>query len=158
MSIRSRSADVTVPRVSITQYMLRHADRLADKPAIIDGPSGRVITYRQLVVAIYSPNCPEYVVVFHAVASLGGINTTANPTYTADELATQLKDSGARLLFTVPAVLDRAKEAAARAGIEETFVIGAAEGLPSLGDLMDAPPTPPAVAIDPERDLVVLPY
>ena len=148
--VRSRSADVTVPDVSITEYVLRHARRLGDKPAIVDGPSGRVLTYRQLeeairraatglarrglrkgdVVAIYSPNCPEYVVAFHAVASLGGINTTVNPTYTADELAAQLKDSGARFLVTVPAVLDRAREAAARTGIEEIFVIGRGRGRP----------------------------
>jgi acyl-CoA synthetase (AMP-forming)/AMP-acid ligase II len=178
MIVRSRSADVTVPDVSVTEYILRQADRLGDKPAIIDGPSGRVVTYGQLrdairraatglarrglrkgdVVAIYSPNCPEYVVVFHAVASLGAINTTVNPTYTADELATQIKDSGARFLFTVPAVLERAREAAARTGIEEIFVIGAAEGLRSLAELLEAPPDPPAVAIDPARDLVVLPY
>jgi acyl-CoA synthetase (AMP-forming)/AMP-acid ligase II len=178
MIIRSDSPDVPVPDVPITEYVLRHAGRLGDKAAIIDGPSGRVLTYRQLadavrraatglsrqglrrgdVVAIYSPNCPEYAVVFLAVASLGAINTTVNPTYTADELAAQMKDSGARLLVTVPAILDRARAAAARTGIEETVVIGAAEGARSLADLLDAPPTPPAEAIDPGRDLVVLPY
>ena len=162
MIVRSRSADVTVPDVSITEYVLRQARRLGDKPAIIDGPSGRVLTYGQLedairraatglarrglrkgdVVAIYSPNCPEYVVVFHAVASLGAVNTTVNPTYTADELAAQLQDSGARFLVTVPAVLDRAREAAARTGIEEIFVIGAADGARSLAELLEAPPEP----------------
>ena len=178
MIVRSRSADVTVPHVSITEYVLRQAQRLGDKPAIIDGPSGRVLTYRQLedairrvatglsrrglrkgdVLAIYCPNCPEYAVVFHAVASIGAINTTVNPTYTADELATQLKDSGARFLVTVPAILDKAKEAAARAGISEIFVIGAVEGAIPLAELLAAPPSPPAVAIDPTQDLVVLPY
>jgi len=178
MIIRSRSTDITVPRVSITEYVLRQAHRLGDKPAVIDGPSGRVVTYRQLedmirraaagltrrglrkgdVVGIYSPNCPEYVVVFHAVASLGAVNTTVNPTYTADELANQLRDCRARFLITVPPILDRAREAAARAGIEEVFVIGAAEDVRSLADLMDAPPSPPDVAIDPGQDLVVLPY
>src|SRR5262245_37018894 len=148
MIIKSRSADITVPRASITEYVLRQAHRLGDKPAVIDGPSGRVVTYRQLedmirraaaglarrglrkgdVVGIYSPNCPEYVVVFHAVASLGGINTTANPTYTAGELATQLKDYGARFLFTVPAVLDRARDAGARAGIEGRGDVGGGAG------------------------------
>ena len=82
MIVRSRSADVTVPDVSITEYVMRQARRLGDKPAIIDRPTGRVVTYRELdeairrvatglarrgvrqgdVVAIYSPNCPEYVV------------------------------------------------------------------------------------------------
>jgi acyl-CoA synthetase (AMP-forming)/AMP-acid ligase II len=178
MIVRSRSADVTVPDVSITDYVLRHAERLGDKPAVIDGPTGRTMTYRQLaeairraatglsrrgvrkgdVVAIYSPNCPEYVVIFHAVASLGGINTTVNPTYTADELAAQLKDSGARFLVTFPAGLERARDAAARTGIEEIFVIGTAEGACPLAEVLEAPPSPPAVPLDPARDLVVLPY
>jgi acyl-CoA synthetase (AMP-forming)/AMP-acid ligase II len=176
--IRSSSPDVTIPELTITEYVLRHAERLGDKPAFLDGPSGRALTYRQLadtvrraatglsqrglrkgdVVAIYSPNCAEYAVVFHAVASLGAINTTVNPLYTADELATQLRDSGARFLFTVPAILDKAREAAGRTGIEEIVVIGTGEGARPFAELLEAPPTPPAVAIDPERDLVALPY
>jgi hypothetical protein len=38
-----------------------------------------------------------------------GVNTTANPLLTADELAAQLRTSGARVLGSVPAVLDRAR-------------------------------------------------
>ena len=41
-----------IPDVSITEYALRHADRLADKPALIDGPSGRTLTYGQLAGGI----------------------------------------------------------------------------------------------------------
>jgi acyl-CoA synthetase (AMP-forming)/AMP-acid ligase II len=178
MIVKSSSPPVGIPRVPITDYVLRHAERLGDKPAIIDGPSGRTLTYRQLVeavrraatglarrgfrrgdvLAIYSPNLPEYAVVFNAVASLGGINTTVNPLYTADELATQLKDSGARFLVTAPPFLDKAREAAARTGIEEVFVLGAAEGARPFAELLEAPPSPPAVAIDPRRDVVVMPY
>jgi acyl-CoA synthetase (AMP-forming)/AMP-acid ligase II len=176
--IRSSSPDVTIPELTITEYVLRHAERLGDKPAFIDGPSGRVLTYRQLadsvrraasglsqhglrkgdVVAIYSPNCAEYAVVFHAVATLGAINTTVNPLYTADELATQLRDSGARFLVTVPAALEKAREAAARTGIKEIFVIGTGEGARPFAELLEAPPIRSAVAIDPGRDLVALPY
>jgi acyl-CoA synthetase (AMP-forming)/AMP-acid ligase II len=96
--------------------------------------------------------------VFHAVASLGAINTTVNPLYTADELATQLRDSGARFLVTVPAALEKAREAAARTEIKEIFVIGTGEGARPFAELLEAPPIPPAVAIDPGRDLVALPY
>ncbi len=178
MIVKSTSPDVTIPEISITDYVLRHAERLGDKPALIDGPSGRTLTYRQLaegirrvatglarhgfrkgdVFAIYSPNLPEYALIFNAVASLGGINTTANPLYTADELANQLKDSGARFLITVPPFLDKAKEAAAKTGIEELFVFGTAEGARPFAELLEAPPNPPAVAIDPRHDVVVLPY
>ncbi|HEU5319194.1 MAG TPA: 4-coumarate--CoA ligase family protein, partial [Methylomirabilota bacterium] len=174
----STSPPVSIPELTITAYVLRHAARLGDKPALVDGPSGRTLTYRQLaeavrraatglsqqgfrrgdVLAIYSPNCPEYAVVFNAVASLGGINTTVNPLYTAEELATQLQDSGARFLVTVPAFLDKARAAAAKTGIEAVYVLGTAEGARPFAELLQAPPTPPAVAIDPQRDVVAMPY
>jgi acyl-CoA synthetase (AMP-forming)/AMP-acid ligase II len=170
---------VTVPDQSITDYVLRHAARLGAKPALIDGPSGRTITYRQLadsvrrvaaglaargfkkgdVLAIFSPNLPEYGVVLMAVATLGGITTTANPLYTADELAKQLQDSRARLLVTVPPFLDKAREAAQKAGgVDDIYVFGAAEGARSFADLLQSGDQPPAVRINPREDLVVLPY
>ena len=100
----SSSPPVTIPDVSITDFVLRHAARLGDKPALIDGPTGRTLSYRQLaegarrtaaglarrgfakgqVLAIYCPNLPEYAVVFLGVAMAGGVNTTVNPLYTAD--------------------------------------------------------------------------
>src|SRR5262245_13614378 len=178
MIIKSPSPHVTIPDVPVGDYVLRHADRLRDKPAIIEGPTGRTLTYGQLadsirrvaaglarrgfvkgdVFAIYSPNLPEYAVIFLAVASLGGINTTANPLYTADELAKQLKDSGARFLVTVPPFLDKAKEAAQKSGVEEIFVFGTADGARPFAELYQAGDQPSAVRIDPREDLVVLPY
>ena len=97
----SNSPPVTIPDVTITDYVLRHAARLGDKPALIDGPTGRTLSYRQLVdgarrtaaglarrgfgkgdvLAIYSPNLPEYAIVFLGVAMAGGINTIDGPTY-----------------------------------------------------------------------------
>jgi acyl-CoA synthetase (AMP-forming)/AMP-acid ligase II len=178
MIIRSTVPDVTIPNVPFTEYVLRHAARLADKPALVDGPSGRTLTYAQVatavrraaaglaglgfgkgdVLAIYCPNLPEYAIVFHAVASLGGVNTTINPLYTVDELARQLADSRARLLVTVAPFLDKAREAAARTGVREIFVLGEAAGATPFARLLESPPAPPAVAIDPQRDVVVLPY
>ena len=41
--------DVEIPSgISITDYTLRMADELADKPAIIDGPTGRTQTFAEL--------------------------------------------------------------------------------------------------------------
>ena len=37
------------------------------------------------VLAHFAPNLPEYAVAFHSVATVGGVNTTANPFLTADE-------------------------------------------------------------------------
>jgi acyl-CoA synthetase (AMP-forming)/AMP-acid ligase II len=178
MIVKSASPSVDIPEVSITEYVLRHAARLRDKPALIDGPTGRALTYGQLadavrraaaglarrgfkkgdVFAIYSPNVPEYAVALLGVASIGGISTTANPLYTADELAKQLGDCRARLLVTVPPFLDKAKEAAARSGVEDVFVFGSAEGARPFAELLGAGDQPPVVRIAPRDDIVVLPY
>jgi acyl-CoA synthetase (AMP-forming)/AMP-acid ligase II len=178
MTFRSLYPDVAIPEVSLPAFTLERADARGDKPALIDGPSGRAITYRQLAnlvaraatglagrgftkgerVALYSPNLPEYAVAFHAVASLGGVLTTVNPLYTAGELAKQLNDSGARFLVTVPAFLAAAREAAAQSTVEEIFVFGEADGATPFGTLLAAGSRPPRVAIDPRHDLIALPY
>ena len=174
----STSPPVTIPSIPITDYVLRHAARLGDKPALIDGPTGRTLSYRQLaegvrrtaaglaqrgfgkgqVFAIYCPNLPEYAVVFLGVAMAGGINTTVNPLYTADELATQLNDSGARFLVTVPAFLEKATAAAPIRMVVVVLVFGAGDGALSYPDGLGAGAAPRAVPIDPAADLVALPY
>jgi acyl-CoA synthetase (AMP-forming)/AMP-acid ligase II len=104
-----------------------------------------------------SPNLPEYPIAFHGVATAGGVNTTLNPTYTADEIAFQLNDSKARLLITIPSLVGKAQEAAAKSKVEEIIVFGEAEGaVPFASLLVDG--KVPEVHIDPEKDLVALPY
>jgi len=176
--LKSTVRDVEIPSATVPEFVLRHAERLADKPAIIDGPTGRTVTYGALadsvrrvatalhrrgfrkgdVFAIYSHNVPDYASVFNGVALVGGIVTTANPLCTAGELTKQLKDCHARFLITAPPFLDKAKEAAAAAGVEDIYVFGEAAGVRPFAELMSAPPDPPNVAIDPANDLVVLPY
>lgn len=178
MIFRSHLNDITIPNITFTQAVLQNAQKFASKPALIDGPSGRTITFGQLagairlvasslarrgfkkgdVFAIYSPNLPEYAIAFHAVATLGGIVTTANPLYTPVELAHQLEDAGAKYLLTVPPFMAQAKEAAAIAHIEEIFVFGEAEGATPFASLLQSDGQIPAVDIDPAQDLVVLPY
>ena len=176
--IRSPYPDVEIPDATFTDFVLARAGALGDKPALIDAPSGRTITYAQLaesvrgvaagladrgfgkgdVFAHYAPNLPEYAVAFHAVATVGGVNTTANPLMTVEELATQLQDCGARLLVTVPALLERATAAAERAGVEEIFVSGEARGATPFASLLRSGGEPPEPAIEPAIDLVALPY
>jgi acyl-CoA synthetase (AMP-forming)/AMP-acid ligase II len=176
--IRSEFPDVEIPDARLTDFVLARAAGLGDKPALIDATSGRTITYAQLaesvravaagladrgfgkgdVFAHYAPNLPEYAVAFHAVATLGGVNTTANPLLTADELAAQLRDCAARLLVTAPPLLEKATAAAERAGVEETFVYGEADDATPFASLLEAGGEPPEVAIEPADDLVALPY
>jgi len=178
MLIRSPFPDIEIPEMPLTDFVLAQAGELGDRPALVDAPSGRTITYAELVKGVravaagldergfrkgevlshYAPNLPEYAVAFHAVATVGGINTTANPQLTADELSSQLRDCGARLLVTVPELLDNAATAARQAGVEEIFVYGEAAGATPFASLLRVGGEPPPVAIEPANDLVALPY
>ncbi len=178
MIFKSPHAPVTIPDVSISDFVLRRAAELGDKPALIDGPTGRTYTYRQLpgliqklakgfsehgltkgdVFAVYAPNLPEYVLAFHAAASLGAITTMAPPLFTAEELTRQLLDSGAKFLLTIPQLMGTATEVAQAAGIRKIFVIGDAEGAISFASLLDNDGADVAATITPDSDVAVLPY
>ena len=172
-----------IPDVDLASFVLERADELGDKPALIDGPSGRTITYAQLdagtralaaalasrgigkgdVVAIYMPNLPEYALLFHGVIRAGATSTTANPLYTSHELAHQLTDSGAKMLFTIGPFLENARTAAKEAGLEPAGIIVVGEG--DGGDettLLELFATRaasrPRSTIDPANDLAVIPY
>jgi acyl-CoA synthetase (AMP-forming)/AMP-acid ligase II len=170
--------DVDIPVTPLTPFVLQKAGTLANKPALIEGPTGRTITYSELVTSvtavaanlskrgfkkgdvlgILSPNIPEYAIALHGVASLGGVVTPINPLYTSHEIALQLKDANARYMVTAPTCLEKVSEAARGTNIEEIFVFGEAEGATPFNTLLQPNGPAPQVDIDPFADLVALPY
>ena len=176
MTFASPLPSVTLPALPLTPYILEHAGPRADKAAFIDGVTGRTLTYggfedavrRQArgwldvglakgdVVAMMAPNCPEYGVVFHAVALAGGVLTTVNPTYTPGEVHHQLVDSGATRLVTIPMFLETVTAAIVDSTVNEVYVIGDADGYASIAALSGTP-LEEQVPVDPD-DVVVLPY
>jgi acyl-CoA synthetase (AMP-forming)/AMP-acid ligase II len=178
MVIRSPLSDLEIPDVALTPFVLERAAEYGGQAAFVDGPSGRTITYSQLdelvrrcaaglsarglrageVVAIFSPNVPEYAVAFHGVALAGGASTTVNALYTADELAFQLRDAGARFLVTAPGLLEPALAAASQTAIEEVFVFGGAGGATPFEALLAQDGDLPEIRLDPADHVVSLPY
>ncbi|MFL6231164.1 MAG: 4-coumarate--CoA ligase family protein [Pyrinomonadaceae bacterium] len=170
--------EVSVPEIPLTPFVLSRARELKDKPALIDGVTGRAVSYAALaesvrlvasslnargfvkgdVLAIFSPNTVEYPVAFHAAALLGGVVTTLNPLCTAEEVAKQLADSRARYLVVAPASVERAREACAQLSLRELFVFGEAEGATPFAELYAGDGDVPEVEIDVHEDLVALPY
>lgn len=71
------------------------------------------------MLALYTPNCIDTPAVTWGTHWAGGVVSPANPGYTVDELAYQLKDSGAKALLTQLAQLEQAKAAAKKVGIPE---------------------------------------
>ena len=158
MIFRGPHPDVSAPNINVAEFVLGDISAHKNKTAIIQSETKRKISYQELsesidqmaaglqingfkkgdVLAIYSPNLPEYVVVFLAVLKLGGICTTVNPLYTAQELAKQLIDANAKIIVTVSAFLDKAKTAAQTHPVQEIIVIDTETGYRNLKDLMQA--------------------
>lgn len=176
MIFRSPYPDIEIPNVPITRLAFRHADRLATKPALIDASSSRQLTHGELrdaidrvaaglaeygvrqrdVVAFYAPNSIEYVIAFHAVASLGATISAVNPTYLPAELERQLVLHNAKHLIVAEALLDRANEAIDDLPLHDLVVIGNATGHTSIDDLVKTAANPPRIEIDPEHDVAAI--
>ncbi|WP_278313617.1 AMP-binding protein [Lolliginicoccus levis] len=181
MSFRSPFPDVEIPDTGIYDFLFGSiTDAELEIPAFIDGPSGQVTTYGQLiahingvagalaargvkpgdVVALHSPNVPAFGAVFHGILRAGATATTINALYTGDDIAKQLNDSGAVFLFTVSPLLEQARAGAEQAGLDASrvVVLDGAEGFASLRDLLGELAPAPRVEIDPAEHLAVLPY
>jgi acyl-CoA synthetase (AMP-forming)/AMP-acid ligase II len=178
MLYRSPYPDIKLPNFTLTEQVFRLSASMPDAIAVADGLTGRTITYRSLfeqirqtaaglaargikkgdVVSLWSPNVPEWPIVFFAVIKLGAIVHTSNPVSTPEELAFQLKDGNVKMLFTVGALADKAKAAIAASQMPiDLFTIDDTPGIASLASIaLDA--DPPQVAIDPGNDIAILPY
>jgi len=176
---RSPFPDIEVPDQDLTGFVLHRAGELGDKPAVIDAASGQGYTYAELatavdrlaaglaerglgvgdVIALMSPNIPEFPIVFLGALRAGVSVTTPNPLYQRDELAHQLRDSRARLLFTVAEQAEKAQGASEADGVAVDQVViiddpDAAVGLAAVSS--DGPVPHPS--IDPAVDIAALPY
>ena len=181
MVFTSPLPDVDIPDLSVYDYLFGGiAEPDLDRVALIDGPSGAETSYRGLigqidavagalaargiapgeVVALHSPNVPAFAAVFHGILRAGATATTVNALYTAEEIAGQLRGSGARLLFTVSPLLEQALQAAYLAGLgaDQVVVLDGSPGHTSLRDLLAAGHPAPSVSIDPATHLAVLPF
>jgi acyl-CoA synthetase (AMP-forming)/AMP-acid ligase II len=179
MPVRSPYPDVEIPEVSLFDFLFTDFGERAGAPALVDGGSGAALTFSELehmvlriaavlaergigagdVVGVFAPNSPHYAALFHGVLRANAIVTSVNSLYTPGELAHQLADSGAKLLFTVSAFLDRAAAAVEQVGLpsESIIVLDGAEGHVSLRDLLGTTAEPPAQTVG-AHDTAVLPY
>jgi acyl-CoA synthetase (AMP-forming)/AMP-acid ligase II len=170
MIFASPFPEVEIPDVTLTAFVFEEAEARGDRPALIDGPTGETLTYAALVgqvrslaaglaergvgrgdvVALCAPNAPVYAVVFHAVAALGGVVTTVNPAYTAEEMGYQLRNAGAKLAIVAAPFAERAREA----GAADILVLGDA----AFEELLGADPGGSLPDAAEPGDLIALPY
>src|SRR5712691_10304020 len=105
---------------TIGANLRRVAAAFGGNEAVVDVPTGRRWTYRQLDadtdalarglleagiqardrVGIWAPNCAEWVLLQYATAKIGAILVNINPAYRSHELSYVLGQAGIRLLVT----------------------------------------------------------
>src|SRR4051812_50018962 len=105
--LRSPVSDVEIPDVPLTDFVFARAAQLGQKPALIDAPTGRTITYAELAESVragaagpagrgvgkgggfapFAPHVPEDARPFPPGATGGGGHTTPNPPLAAEGVA-----------------------------------------------------------------------
>ncbi|MGN6679303.1 MAG: AMP-binding protein, partial [Streptosporangiaceae bacterium] len=139
----SQWPDPVVTGVSLPEFLLATGFCQADRTALIDAASGRVLSYRELAdqvrqvaaglaahglvpgqtFAIIAPNSQEWVVGCFGAMLAGGVVTGINPLSTAAEMAMQLADSGAHFVLTAAAFLPTVRKAAEKSGGRARIVV-----------------------------------
>ncbi|XP_064957541.1 4-coumarate--CoA ligase 2-like [Musa acuminata AAA Group] len=181
---RSRLPDITISNhLPLHTYCFEKLHETSDAACLIAATTGKIYTFSEThllcrkaaagfsklgighgdVVMVLLQNVPEFIFTFMGACMLGAITTTANPFCTPADIFKQIKASGAKLVVTQSAHVDKLR--------------GGDEGFPKIGDgLMvittDEPPedcmnfwevldsnetSVPHVTIDPE-DPVALPF
>jgi acyl-CoA synthetase (AMP-forming)/AMP-acid ligase II len=158
------------PELHLSHYLEAMAKQKPNHVAFVDSVTGAEHTYRDTLqaasrlarklqedgigkgdrVAIFSPNCPEYVVAFHAILLAGGTVTTMNPLYREREIQHQMHDSGAKAIFAAASCKDLAGSVSDGKSV---YVLDDAWLMAG-----SAPGEHKPVTINPREDLAVLPY
>jgi long-chain acyl-CoA synthetase len=124
-------------------------------------------------VALYLLNSPQFIIAYFAALKCGATVTPISPVYTSHEVRYQLEDSGARAIVCQDILYEKVEKSGAA---PDLVVANVNEYLPALKRLFGKkaqvagkvhwlqdllkkyPAQPPAVTIDPKKDLAALPY
>lgn len=117
-------------------------------------------------MALFTPNNVDVPAVNFGIQWAGGVACPANPTYSPEELAQQLADSGARALITQKPLLETARKAAKLAGLPAERILLLGDGRDETGvhrhwteiTARGAGVVPQKPDIDPKKDLAYLVY
>ncbi len=157
---KSTPAHIDYGSTTLVDQFLHAIDEYADRPAMWF--LGASTTYRQFGkavsqaaamlaskgvkagdrVAVALPNCPQNMITFYAILSLGATAVYHNPLYTARELEVPFRDHGARVGIFWDSSQDVAKELVARTPLETVLTVNMTRAMPTLPRLALSLPLP----------------
>jgi long-chain acyl-CoA synthetase len=83
-------------------------------------------------VAVYLPNCPQFITTFFAVQALGGIFIALNPLYSAREVEQRLNDCKPKVFLTLNLFADKVQQIQKDISIDHIIVTSVARELPLI--------------------------
>ncbi|SHF30571.1 long-chain acyl-CoA synthetase [Desulfofundulus australicus DSM 11792] len=131
-------------------------------------------------VCLFMQNCPQYIIALLAVWWIGAVAVTANPMFREGELAYQLNDSGAETVILLDVLYPVLRRILRKTRVRNVIITGYKDFLPEkpelplhpslkvprqffpgtmeMMELLDCHSEPPAVNLDPQKDLALLQY
>lgn len=145
---------LSIPNLTIPDFLEQTAQRYPKQVATVF--MGARITYRALQrkvrrlagalhqlgirkgdrVAVILPNCPQMVISYYAILSLGGVTVLTNPLYVERELEHQWGDAGVKLVVTLDLLFPKVEAVCAKLGISPIVVTGIQDYLPAAKKLL----------------------
>jgi long-chain acyl-CoA synthetase len=149
---------IEYPDIPLDQLLKQSAANHPDNPAIIFGGSlgsrvmDKSLSYQELDdavnqfaaamqhlgvkkgdrVAIFMPNCPQFVIAYYGTMRAGGIAVPCNPLYTGKEIGLQLNDSGSQIIVTLTMFYEMLNSIRADTQLRHIIVTNIKEYFPPL--------------------------
>ncbi|MBL7249918.1 long-chain-fatty-acid--CoA ligase [Alloalcanivorax marinus] len=172
---RGLRQDIRVPSITLPEALSQSARRFPDKPALVFYETE--VSYAQLQeqverlagylrqhwgvvrgerVLLLAQNCPQFVIAFYAVTSIGAAVVPVNAMSTADELQYYLDDSGAHLAICAEELYPSLRPCVDNGTVTRTLVFHYTDGLGTQGET--DPPMPAWLTAErrPPRDPAVV--
>ncbi|XP_036360069.1 4-coumarate--CoA ligase 2-like [Octopus sinensis] len=182
--IESAYKPLTIPdNVDFGSFILSHLEQYKDRPLIENGLTGVKYSYSDViskslkvasafkksgykpgdVIAVFSTNNPEYLLVYIAAAAAGLTTTTMNSAYSAKELKFHLENSECCAIITTEELVSTVKEAVGTSEtvkLKEIIVFGNSHGCRPFSTLVedDGTALTEVYSGNAKEDVLVLPY
>lgn len=148
---RSKRQPIPIPNIDIYSFLFQpnefNTTRSPDRPLLIDGISGKSLTFRQArtisgqlatgwkenvglkkgdVVAVFAPNQYDHAVLYFSLLAAQCTVTPGNPNYTEVEFNHQVHKAQAKVIVTVPELLPVLLKVAAKNNVpkDKIFLFG----------------------------------
>ncbi|EZH66297.1 acyl-CoA synthetase [Bacillaceae bacterium JMAK1] len=137
----------------LTDYLEAHASKTPDKASTIfygyeltfaelNEKSSRFASYLSEIgtkkgdrVAVYMPNCPQFIIAFYGILKIGAIHVPVNPMFKEKELHYELTDCDARVIVTLDQFLPLINQVKERTNLHTIIATSLFDYLPETPTL-----------------------